>query len=97
MLVGYLTNLANDVTKVCLDRSPYQVTCADPNCTICPPGHVNCTGLIKMYAIGFSAYDLMRQLPSSHRHDIMSDGNGVFWASDMDWDSFLRDDTSYGM
>ena len=50
-----------------------------------------------MYAIGFSAYDLMRQLPSSHRHDIMSDGNGVFWASDMDWDSFLRDDTGYGM
>ena len=49
-----------------------------------------------MHAAGFFAYELIRQMPSSHRHDIMSDGNGLFWATDMDWESFHRDDSSSG-
>ena len=95
-MTGYLSLLANDVARVCPDRSPYQVTCPNPNCSICLPGYLNCNGLIKMHAIGCSAYEFIRQLPSSHRHDIMSDGNGLFWASDMDWDQFHRDDSSFG-
>ena len=95
-MTGVLTVTANDITKVCPDRSPYQVTCANVDCYICPPGHLNCNGLIKMHAIGFFAYDLIRQMPSSRRHDIMSDGNGIFWANDMDWESFHRDDKTAG-
>ena len=95
-MVGVLTLLANDVTRVCPDRSPYQVTCPDMACTICLPGYLNCNGLIKMHAVGCYAYELIRQMPSSRRHDIMSDGNGLFWATDMDWDAFHRDDNGYG-
>ena len=50
-----------------------------------------------MHAVGCYAYELIRQMPSSRRHDIMSDGNGLFWASDMDWAEFHRDDSSSGM
>ena len=50
-----------------------------------------------MHAVGCYAYELIRQMPSSRRHDIMSDGNGLFWASDMDWAEFHRDDSSFGM
>ena len=95
-MTGVLTVTALDITKVCPDRSPYQVTCATVGCVTCSPGYLNCNGLIKMNAIGCFAYELIRQMPSSRRHDIMSDGNGLFWASDMDWEAFHRDDSTTG-
>ena len=88
----YLTILANDVTRVCTGRSPFQVACFDPNCWICVPGYLNCTGLLKMHTAGLLAYEMIRQLPCLHRQDIMADGNGLFFHSDINWPQFHRDE-----
>ena len=44
-----------------------------------------------MHCAGLIALEFIFQMPSSRRHDILSDGNGVFHASDMDWSTFHRD------
>ena len=91
LLVYYLANIANDITRVCPARSPYQVACANVDCYTCLPGYLNCASMLKMHAAGSLAYELIRQLPSALRHDIMSDGNGVFFFSDINWAQFHRD------
>ena len=50
-----------------------------------------------MHAAGGIAYELIRQMPSDRRMGIMSDGNGVFFASDMNWKEFHRDGQVMGM
>ena len=92
-MVFYLTLIANDVTRVCPSRSPHQVVCADVNCLICVPGYLNCAGLLKMHAAGGLAYELIRQLPSSDRQNIMNEGHGLFYYTDINWHHFHRDDT----
>ena len=77
---------------MCTSRSPFQVACSDPHCWICVPGYLNCTGLLKMHTAGLLAYDLIRQLPCSDRQNIMDDGNGLFFFSDINWKEFHRDD-----
>ena len=92
LIIVFLTILANDVTRVCTSRSPFHVACADINCWICVPGYVNCVGLLKMHTAGLLAYELIRQLPCSNRQDILSDGNGLFFHTDINWTQFHRDD-----
>ena len=92
LIIVFLTNLANDVSRVCTDRSPFQAACPNPDCWTCVPGYVNCVGLLKMHTAGLLGYELMRQLPCDNRQDILSEGNGLFMFSDINWSEFHRDD-----
>ena len=96
LIVIYLTILANSVSRLCTSRSAFQIACLDPNCLNCAPGYVDCTCLLKMHCAAVVAYEFILQMPSSRRHDILSDGNGLFFASDMDWKAFHRDGAQRG-
>ena len=96
LLVLYLTIVANMVSRLCTSRSPYQLACLDPYCYTCLPGYLDCTCLLKMHCAGSIGYELILQLPSALRADILSSGNGVFYSSDVDWPSFHRDGVKEG-
>ena len=44
-----------------------------------------------MHCAGSIGYELILQLPSGLRSDILSSGNGVFYSTDVDWVNFHRD------
>ena len=44
-----------------------------------------------MHTVGGLAYELIRQLPADNRVYIMSEGNGLFCFSDINWTDFHRD------
>ena len=45
-----------------------------------------------MHAAGGLAYELIRQLPSADQLNTLSEGNGLFFFSDINWTDFHRDD-----
>ena len=97
LIVVYLTVLANNITRVCPSRCAFQMACADPACLICSPGYFDCNGLLKMHAAGGIAYEFILQMPSDLRTDILTEGNGLFFASDINWNEFHRDGTKSGL
>ena len=46
-----------------------------------------------MHVAGGVAYELIRQMSTDRRFHILTEENGVFYHSDIDWKSFHRDDT----
>ena len=44
-----------------------------------------------MHCAGAIGYELVLQLPSALRTDILSSGNGVYYATDVNWLDFHRD------
>ena len=49
-----------------------------------------------MHCAGSIGFELILQLPSALRADILSSGNGVYYATDVDWVTFHRDGVSRG-
>ena len=91
-----LTVIANDVSKVCPSRSPFQMSCSKLHCHTCAPGYINCTGLLKMHVAGGVAYEIIRQMATDRRFHILTEENGVYYYSDIDWKTFHRDDNKTG-
>ena len=88
LMVIVLTVIANDCSRVCPSRSPFQLLCAKAHCVMCAPGYLNCTGLLKMHVAGCLAYELIRQLPTDRRFHILNEENGVFFHADINWKVF---------